>query len=184
MREARGNSDLSKARMSIYLQSWVESSKDLPAELVRCFKLMQELDQRSYALQQSVDAAAAEQLEKVSILLTKHMLRLSSRLLLLLTAVTCYSCPGFHSPQATKAAKKQPGEPAHKRLKQANDTSSGAGAPLELDEKIEADMKEVCRPTAPLQALHRTGPLGISQAFAGQRCSTNRCRFSGSAMRK
>ena len=137
--------------MSIYLQSWVESSKDLPAELVRCFKLMQELDQRSYALQQSVDAAAAEQLEKVSTCLQNvgHAFQAVFHcLLLLLSAVTLYSRPDFHSPQATKAGKKQPGEPAHKRLKQASDASSGAQA-LELDEKTEADMKEVC-PTAPL----------------------------------
>ena len=149
--------------MSIYLQSWVESSKDLPAELVRCFKLMQELDQRSYALQQSVDAAAAEELEKVSIPLTEHMLRLSSRVLLCaLVGDRSHALqpPGLSSPQATKAAKKQPGEPAHKRLKQASDASCGAQAPLELDEKIEADMKEVC-PTAPLYALHGTARPGI-----------------------
>lgn len=51
--------------MATYLQSWVDSSRDLPAELVRCFKLMQELDQRSHTLQQSVNQAAATQLEQV-----------------------------------------------------------------------------------------------------------------------
>ena len=53
----------------MYLQSWVESSKDLPAELVRCFKLLQELDHRSHALQQSVDRSAAEQLDTVRLVL-------------------------------------------------------------------------------------------------------------------
>jgi len=51
--------------MAAYLQSWVQNSKDLPAELVRCFKLLQELDQRSHRLQQSVNQAATEQLKKV-----------------------------------------------------------------------------------------------------------------------
>ena len=51
--------------MAAYLQNWVQSSKDLPAELVRCFKLMQELDQRSHQLQQSVNIAAENLLNKV-----------------------------------------------------------------------------------------------------------------------
>ena len=51
--------------MATYLQNWVQSSKDLPAELVRCFKLMQELDQRSHQLHQSVNRAAEELLNKV-----------------------------------------------------------------------------------------------------------------------
>ena len=51
--------------MAAYLQNWVQSSKDLPAELVRCFKLMQELDQRSHQLQQSVDQAGEKLLSKV-----------------------------------------------------------------------------------------------------------------------
>lgn len=59
--------------MAVYLRNWVESSKDLPAELVRCFKLMQELDQRSHALQQSVNCSAAEQLERVRYTQSKAM---------------------------------------------------------------------------------------------------------------
>ena len=59
--------------MATYLRNWVESSKDLPAELVRCFKLMQELDQRSNALQQQVNEAAELQLEKVTASATSHI---------------------------------------------------------------------------------------------------------------
>ena len=50
--------------MATYLHNWVESSKDLPAELARLFKLMRELDERSQTLQQRVDEACAAQLKQ------------------------------------------------------------------------------------------------------------------------
>lgn len=49
--------------MASYLHNWVDSSKGLPAELVRCFKLMQELDGRSLSLQNAINTCADQRIQ-------------------------------------------------------------------------------------------------------------------------
>lgn len=151
--------------MAAYLQNWVQNSKDLPAELVRCFKLMQELDQRSHQLQQSVNQAAEELLTKASLhhlslphqrqgILWLQVAQQNMLLTIILSYVLHFPCSRAHHYAGHDTLDKIPccvsqGEgdasvkdsPRVKRSKTDASVSSHQG--LHLDEKAEADIAEV-----------------------------------------
>ena len=52
--------------MSVHLQGFVNSVRDLPAELQRCFTMIAQLDQKCHMLKEDVDKAAMEELQKVA----------------------------------------------------------------------------------------------------------------------